>query len=270
MRMPRTLPTAANLSSDYTVTLTVNGRPQYLRRALRSLSAVRGIERWHLVIALEPGSADCADLCRSVDFMPVTILENERRLGVRGNPFHVLGYVFERGSRLNVYLEDDLIVSPDIAELALWYEKLVPLDTLDDFKIVFLSLFVTSIGVEPEDEIVADLYFSPWGLILNRSQWFEQVAPHWWNDEHPFGAKDWTWSLTARLGAEVAVLAPRLSRTANIGREAGVHADPERHDLLVHGLAMHRSAKPVSYRLNRLEGVRWRKLNYETMTIDGF
>jgi hypothetical protein len=255
---------------EHTITLTVNNRPHYLRRALQSLSQVRGIAGWHLFIGLEPGSRECARVCHGIDFMPHTILHNEAPLGIRGNPYNVLDYAFKQGSLLNIYLEDDLLVSPDVADLALWYGRLISEDVLHDIKVMFMSLFVTSTGGEPIDEIVASQFFSPWGLVINRFQWLNHIKPFWWNDEHSFPhMKDWTLSLAEHLKYPLMLLAPRLSRTANIGREGGVHSIPERHDLLVQGLAMNRSAGPFAYRINPTAQPHWRKLNYQTMTIEG-
>lgn len=251
------------------ITLTVNDRPHYLRRCLETLSQVCGIAGWHLYVGLEPGNAECAALCRNIDFMPRTILYNREKLGVRGNPYHVLQHAFAQGSELNIYLEDDLIVSPDICSLALWYKKLIPEDKLFDVRIFFLSLFVTSLGGEAADEFTASEIFSPWGLIMNRYQWENLIGPNWWDDNHRYPCeRDWTISLAHQMNTDTSltVLAPLLSRSLNIGREDGVHSHPERHDLLMKGLAMSHDAGPFSYKINPAAKIPWRHMDYQTMT----
>jgi hypothetical protein len=255
---------------ERSITLTVNDRPHYLRRMLTTLAEVRGVEQWHLFVALEPGNDECAALCEAIAFMPRTILHNRERRGIRGNPFHVLDTAFGQGSELVVYLEDDLIVSPDLCELAGWYRRHVPELTLYDVRIFFMNLFTTSTSGERADEIVISKFFSPWGMIINRHQWRQCMAPCWWNDDHRYpGRQDWTLSLAEELNRHrrLVVLTPRLSRTANIGREGGVHSIPERHDLLVQGLVMNRDKKPIDYWINRDGNLRWRKLDYVDMSV---
>jgi len=254
---------------EHTVTLTVNNRPTYLRQTLHALSQVEGIEKWHLYIGLEPGCEECKQICTGIDFVPCTVLFNSRPLGVRGNPYSVLKHAFGQGSRLNLHLEDDVLVSPDVAELALWYEELVSDDALHEIRIMFLSLFVTSTGGEPAEEVLASQFFSPWGLVINQFQWAHHIEPFWWNDKHRFPhMQDWTLSLAEHLNYPMMVLAPRLSRTSNIGRDAGVHSIPERHDLLVGDLQMNHERGPFEYRINPNAQVKWRKLDYGSMTVE--
>jgi hypothetical protein len=73
--------------------------------------------------------------------------------------------------------------------------------------------------------------------------------------------------LAEQLNHPLMVLAPRLSRTTNIGREGGVHSSPDRHDLLMGGLVMSHHPDPIDYRINPKASVRWRKLDYRTMTV---
>jgi hypothetical protein len=254
----------------HSITLTVNDRPHYLQRMLAALADVRGVHQWHLFVALEPGNDECAALCEAIAFMPRTIIYNSERLGIRGNPFHVLQTAFAQGSTLNIYLEDDLIVSPDLCELALWYQQQVPELTLHDVRIFFMNLFTTSTTDDRADEVVISKFFSPWGMIINRQQWLQYMAPCWWNDDHRYPHRqDWTLSLAEALNRDrrLVVLTPRLSRTANTGREGGVHSRPERHDLLVRGLVMNRRPHAIPYRINRDGNLHWRKLDYDTMTV---
>jgi hypothetical protein len=182
----------------------------------------------------------------------------------------VLQTAFAQGGKVVIYLEDDLIVSPDLCELAEWYQQTVAELTLHDVQIFFLNLFTTSTTAERAEDVVISKLFSPWGMVINRHQWQQCIAPAWWNDDHSYPYRqDWTLSLAEELNRDrrLVVLTPRLSRTANIGREGGVHSIPERHDLLVQDLTMHHGRHKLRYRIDRTGNLRWRTLDYATMTV---
>ncbi len=254
----------------HTITLTAFNRPHYLQQVLDSLQKVAGVANWHLYVGLEPGNDACKAICEAIGFMPCTILYNEQALGIRGNPFNVLQYAFDQGSTLNIHLEDDLLVSPDICRLALWYQQLVPESQLYEVEVFFLNLFVTSLGHEAVDELTVSDFFSPWGMVMNRHQWQNMIAPYWWDDDHSYPQQfDWTLSLSERMNRnkQLVVLAPLLSRTTHIGREDGVHSYPERHDLMMNGLAMHLEDRKLDYCLNPDAHIPWRRLDYDKMIV---
>lgn len=101
-----------------TMTCTANNRPHYLEQMLTSLSKNK-TEGYHLYIQVEPGNPKTIEVCNNIDFMPTTIIKNRKKLGVRENPYKLLEKVFEiDGSDFNIYLEDDIIISPDVTSLA--------------------------------------------------------------------------------------------------------------------------------------------------------
>lgn len=258
------------LQPTNSITITANNRPHYLTQSLEALSRASGVNEWHLFVGLEPGNEACAQICRNINFMPATILYNDEQLGVRGNPYNVLRHAFDAGSELNIHLEDDIVVSPDVCELAKWYHNLVPKDELFDVQVFFLNLFVTSTG-GAVNELTASDYFSPWGMVFNRYQWENLIEPYWWDDEHRFKHEaDWTLSLAERMNnnSKLVVLAPLLSRTTNIGRENGVHSNPARWDLLMNGLKMNKDCGPFEYRINARARIPWRRVNYEAMSVE--
>lgn len=254
------------MSFDRTITLTVTDRPRYLAAVLASLARARDVRDWHLVVGLEPGDERCAALCEAIDFMPVTLLRNRTRLGVRGNPYSVLAHAFDGGSRLNIYLEDDTVVSPDVTALADWYAAAVPDDRVGDLRVVVLGLFFTSVGGEPADRLHLSPEFSPWGLVMTERQWRSHVEPQWWNDDHDYRPHaDWTISLAHYLdrSPDLAALVPSLSRVCNIGREGGVHSCPERHDTYGRGLVASEGAGPFAYRIDPEARPPWRTPEWE-------
>lgn len=252
------------MQGNRTVTLTVCNRPDYLARVLQSLACVRGIEDWCLFIGLEPDNEQCAALCERIDFMPKTILRNPTVLGVRENPFRLLSHVFEAGSTLNIYLEDDTVVSPDITELAVWYEGALDGDCLGEYRCAFLGLFTTNLSMEGADELLLTRTFLPWGLVFNSYQWRTHVQPFWWRDKHRFGPRrDWTLGLSDHLmdDPKLTLLVPRVSRVRNIGRDGGVHPNPAGHDLYCRVLVMNESPGPFNYWVNPNRQVYWRTVN---------
>lgn len=250
--------------NNHTITLTVYDRPEYLKSVLNSLTQVRGIEDWHLLIGLEPENEQCAVLCEQIDFMPRTILRNPKVLGVRENPFQLLSYVFDAGSAINIYLEDDTVVSPDITDLALWYENALDDDHIGEYRSAFLGLFTTSFSTEGADELLLTRTFLPWGLVFNAYQWRNHIQPFWWHDADRFGhRKDWTLGLADHLmdDPELTLLAPRVSRVRNIGRDGGVHPNPAGHDLYCQGLVKNEQPYKFNYWINSTRPVYWRSVN---------
>lgn len=249
-----------------TVTLTVCNRPDYLSSVLHSLARVRGIDDWRLVIGLEPENEHCAVLCDQIDFMPKTILHNPTVLGVRENPFRLLSHVFEAGSTVNIYLEDDTVVSPDITDLAFWYASALDGDQMGEYRCAFLGLFTTSVSVEGTDELLLTRTFLPWGLVFNAYQWRTHVQPFWWRDAHRFRPRrDWTLGLTDHLMDDpgLTLLVPRVSRVRNIGREGGVHPNPVGHDRYCQGLVMNESPDTFNYWVNPSRPVFWRSVDLD-------
>ena len=94
---------------------------------LNSLVRCDGLEDWHVFVNVEPGPDQAAfsEICQRVlPAQSFTVRINPRVLGVRGNPYDVLEHVFSNGSALNICLEEDFVVAPDILQLALWYERI--------------------------------------------------------------------------------------------------------------------------------------------------
>jgi hypothetical protein len=235
---------------ERTVSLTVCDRPHYLRRTLDSL-ARNDLRGWHLVIALEPGSAACASLCHSISFMPKIIIANPERLGVRGNPFNLLDYVFYKGSRLNVYVEDDLVLAPDALALAAWYGGQLAGDVLDGRRTLCMRLFVPSRGGEPCEAVRFEHEFAPIGFVLGREQWQRYFRPVWFDDAHQLAPSvGWDWSVQARLrrDPELAVAAPALSRSNHIG-DVGTHMTPAVNRASYGHVVLAAPTAPVAYRI---------------------
>ena len=107
-----------------TITATAYRRPHLLKAMLETLLA-NELSGWRILIQIDasPVADDMARMAESLlDGHDRDIAINPSRLGVRENPYRLLERVFAEGSALNLYLEEDLLLSPDATRLASWYE----------------------------------------------------------------------------------------------------------------------------------------------------
>jgi hypothetical protein len=233
-----------------TISLTVCDRPEYLCRTLDSL-ARNDLTGWNLVIALEPVSDACAQLCRAVSFMPKMIIANPHRLGVRMNPFNVLDYVFYKGSHLNLYLEDDLVLAPDALALAAWYGEQLAGDSFGGRRTLCMRLCVPSRGGDSCETVRFGREFAPVGFVLGREQWTRYFRPVWFDNGHELApAVGWDWSVQATLRRDpgLHVAAPVMSRTNHIG-DVGTHMQPAVNQRTFAGVALAAAPGPLTYRI---------------------
>jgi hypothetical protein len=231
--------------TDRTITVTANDRPHYLERMLESLGA-NELAGHQVVFALEPGCEANLEVCRAFDHAPKTVIINPRRLGVRKNPYSVLDYVFAKGSRANVYLEDDIELSPDAIALADWF-----FDRPGAPHCTGLRLFAKSTDADDLSAVVATKRFSALGFAQTAEQWREYFRPAWFDDDHPLEGKGWDYSINAllRFGDGLHMLQPVVARSVHIGREGGTHCLPEHHDRVFGPILIGRRSPREAYRL---------------------
>ncbi|NBO22945.1 hypothetical protein EBU94_06375, partial [bacterium] len=105
-----------------TISITVSNRPDYLEKCLNNLYEVRGIDDYTVVFGIEPLCQKSFEMCDNSKFKKKIIFKNVQKLGIRDNPFYLLNNIFKK-SILNIYLEEDVIVSPDIIYIAEYYYK---------------------------------------------------------------------------------------------------------------------------------------------------
>jgi hypothetical protein len=215
-----------------------------------------------VIVRVEPGARAAefepiaADLLRGVDY---DLRVNSERRGITGNPFLTLEEAFASGSRLNLYLEEDFLVSPDATRLALWYER----HRRDHW--LCLSLLAGTCGsagllsnaAYPELLFEART-FNSIGFVLRREEWLNPVREVWrglgggGGGIHANWRLNWGWDwsvygLVASYGSMRAVQ-PVLARATHNGREGGVYALPEFHDAAFGDLPINHIAAP-EYRL---------------------
>jgi hypothetical protein len=213
-----------------TITITVHNRPQYFKKLLQGLIK-NNLDGWDIVVGLEPAPKRPEQLALIEKYIPqASVIFNKEKLGVTHNPYNVLSYVFEKlNSKINIYLEEDIIISPDVCQLADWYYN------LGDDSMCFTLL---NLGRREVDEINSNephscvFYgnkkmtmtgggsgFSSLGFFLKKEQWETYFKPNWYN--HVSGWDCSVFPISQR--PENRILVPYKTRSDHIGEYGGVH-----------------------------------------------
>ena len=226
----------------HTITITGYRRPQLFERLLASLRA-NDLSGWQVVVRLEPTPVAqdyIAIANRMLAGVDTRIGINPERLGVRLNPLSVLQEVFARGSLVNIYLEEDMEVAPDVTRLAQWFCRHHQPNWL------CLSLLAGGCGSPglvsyPECPQVLFLAktFNALGFVVLRREWQTHFEPAWMVDDPavcgPTGERTigWDWAVYSHLirTADLQTVQPALARATHTGRGDGEHCGSEFHDL---------------------------------------
>jgi hypothetical protein len=232
-----------------TLTMTAYNRPEYLRQTLEQLRKNDFTDWSHIKFGIEPGNVEVARVAESArEFIYAFIRINNGVLGVKNNPFMTLKSVFRPmkkkvTSNLNIYLEDDVLFSPDITRLANWYGDLsnkndylcmgfFRKDTLED---------VGGVKVEHNPKM-----FSALGLVITDYQWDNYFAPNWHKDP-----RGWDWSMKGFMESSgLGMLVPMVSRSYHIGRENATHYVPSQHDSVHVGVKWNQDPYQGEYTLH--------------------
>lgn len=213
-----------------TITITSNNRPEYLQDVIQSLSRNKHLDKYQaLYCQLEPGdeSAKCAEICNRIGFINKKVIINDRKLGVRSNPYALLKYVFETmKSEFNVYLEDDVLLSPDCFDLIEAYYQ--------SFKHKYCLLSFYNYASDPNKptQLVESTEMVSLGMAFTKQNWLNQISRYWFDDrivkEMGICGVGWDWSIRAAiLKYKWKVLMPSFSRSKHIGKYRGTHCQPE-------------------------------------------
>jgi hypothetical protein len=232
-----------------TITITCCDRPEYLRRVLTSLLR-NNLDEWTIFLGVEPGPVYeqvIEVLLGSLEGKArFEIIRNRSRLGVSLNPYNLLSRAFEAGSAINLYLEEDVIVSPDVIRVAEWFSR------IDHDGIACLNLMHGSCGGEghfsspPPHFFVRTRRFNSLGIILTRDQWQSHFQPHWFDLP-----KGWDWSVLRRiqLTSGLRTLQPLMARANHIGRDGGTYCSPDFHDRVFSTLEMCDATVGLPYKI---------------------
>jgi glycosyltransferase involved in cell wall biosynthesis len=247
-----------------TITITATNRQKLFKAMLGSLAS-NNLEGWTIHIAIEPSSAtsDMLDICHSVlAGLSHEISVNDEVLGVEVNPHRVLTRAFAAGADLNLFLEEDLLVSPDATAIAYWFGENHKPGWL------CLNLLAATCGSAGTlsnplwpNELFLARTFNSLGFAARREEWYGLIEPIWFGSSvsqvaggwaanwGTKGGGGWDWSIYALLAhrTDLFSVQPVLARAVHMG-ETGTHASPEFHRKAFQGIDICRTTGN-SYRL---------------------
>lgn len=226
--------------SQKTITITAFNRPHYFEQLLHSL-VKNDLNGWKIFIQLEPSEKieefrAIADRLLAKDQFQIEV--NQERLGVRHNPFSLLTKVFEQGSLLNIYLEEDMVVSSDITAMAAWYQ------TLDHKNLLCMNLMLSGCGSSGflsspacSSLLVETKCFNSLGFVLTKQQWQAHFISNWLRfpaffiNTHGDQVDGWDWAIYDYLLSQpqLSVLSPLMARANHIGEEGGSYCTQDFH-----------------------------------------
>lgn len=226
------------------MTMTACARPNYLRETLASVAANKHLSQFTLHFGVEPGNAEVLQVCHDTTFMNTHVHCNATRLGVRENPFQLLSRTFAMGYDAVLYLEDDVLISPDAVELALHY-----LHSLEAERNRCLCLFNTDSNAATDGAVIETNQpinkFSSLGFCTTKAGWNDFFAQKWHASK-----SGWDWSITGAGDAHT-LARPGVSRSHHIGRFGGTHYVAEQHDPLYVNNPFWKQPAPAEYRFWR-------------------
>jgi hypothetical protein len=223
------------------ITITGFRRP-FLFRAMLGTLLANDLAGWRILIQVEPSpvaddfASIAAELLAGHDH---DLVLNSSHLGSDENPFRLIERAFTEGSELNLYLEEDLLLAPDVTRLASWFERNHRPDWLC---LSLISGGCASAGLLSKADYPGLLFparsFNSLGFAVRRSEWQSPMREAWAHG-HGFAHKHdgirtggWDWSIHRLLMAnpELRTIQPALARATHNGRLAGEFCTPAFHD----------------------------------------
>ena len=207
--------------------MTAANRAHYLQHVLVSLANNDNLDKFKLLFGLEPISFEVEKVCNDVNFMAVSVNKNTSIYGVRKNPYETLKAAFDSGAKYVLYLEDDVELSNDAVDLALWYFDKSTEEGFSD-KYLCLNLYNhESLGAGDPAAVIASEKFSALGMGITKEQWEKYFQPLWFTDP-----RGWDFCFSDAISKGLKVIQPEVSRSKHIGRFGGVHYRANMHDHL--------------------------------------
>lgn len=225
-----------------TVTIAAYNRPGALRLLLESLGAqMQSLDDYKLYIRIDAGGGkfrEVKQVALAVGFMKTDVSYPGRNDGINRNTYNLMAKAFdEERADWNVYLEDDLLLSPDAFSLVEWYighsGEIKAIEGVADIGAYCLCRL-------RESGDPGKLYLSRalvgWGFVMDRHQWETYAKPSWCSAKELWGYnRTWDNSLADYIrtrGAAVYNVFPEMSRVSNTGR-AGTNFTARKYDELM-------------------------------------
>lgn len=243
----------------FTITVTGKERPGLFRDMLASLRT-NDLAGWRVVIAIDGDRGqEFAEIARAeLQGVDYELTANGAVLGILLNPYRLLSRVFDAGSVLNLYLEEDFVVSPDATRLALWYHRHHRLGWAC-LNMVSGPCGSTGPLSNPDypDLLFEAHTFNSLGFVVRRAEWHAIFRPVWMGSDRPPPEQaaagwrthwGWDWSVYGAIAdGDLVSLQPALARVTHTGA-TGTYAEPEFHHRAFGGMAINR-AEHVDYRV---------------------
>jgi hypothetical protein len=202
------------------MTMTLFNRPQYTRRVIDYLSKCKGIEKYYLLVFIDPGNKEVIDLANSIEFMSKEITINKRRLGCDTNIYNVINSGFQK-SDYNIHIEDDICPGRDMLK---YFEFCDYRYRYDATVLTVCAYHKARCEEEHEgyyyDKIFRNPWFTPWGWATWKDRW-EEIKKQWnFNNA-------WDIQINNVIRKDRFEIRPHLARAQNIGELAGTHVSPD-------------------------------------------
>lgn len=243
-----------------TITIPVYNRPYYLKETLLSISK-NDLSGWKIFFCIEPSeySSVAIDLINKIihDKTDYQMIINDKKRGVEKNTYSSLQTAFNAKSKLNIYLEDDIVVAPDVTRLADWYFN------QNGRGIMCLNLLhgacggINHLSKDFPEYIIKTKHFNSCGFVLTDKQWLSYFEPYWFDYSHGFTDKNgdpmlgWDWAVfkhNLKEDRDLFVLQPMLARSNHIGR-IGTFCTPKFYDNTFSNIRISNYSNEINYRI---------------------
>mmetsp|Transcript_25045 Transcript_25045/g.67582 ORF Transcript_25045/g.67582 Transcript_25045/m.67582 type:complete len:320 (-) Transcript_25045:139-1098(-) len=219
---------------EYVLTVVAYNRPEYLKQVLDHLAACDGIEKYTVLMFIEPVNEECAAVARSFNAAKRTVVHvNPVTMGFPHNLRQALEVGFTQ-SDFSILIEDDILLAKDALT---WFEH--ARDAYEDDKEVFTVSVYGDVGHHPEAQLLDKSesmdtarrqHFTPWGWGTWKDRYDEMAHVYTgWDGQMNFEMVHINMGVNYEafgqgLRKNRYEVFPVLSRANNIGMEDGIHS----------------------------------------------
>lgn len=187
---------------------------------MHSIECNPSYKDWHLFVSKEPST--------ELDYypaMPLHVFRHEFQLGATLNTFMAYQMAFRNKADAVLYLDDDMVLSPDALQLCDWYLGAYEKDAFDA-GICLCRTDETNDTTRPNSVATNDTWMGlvGQGYCVTAAQWHNFVKRRFWAWEPHYGGDDYDWAIGhSAVEMHMRILRPRLSRSQHTGI-TGAHA----------------------------------------------